>query len=107
MSISKDTDKFIEAVKKSEEYVDYRKALEDLKQNAETWNRVIDYRRKRFNLQNMANEEELFDKSETFEREYKDLKEIPGVTEYLDAEVALCRMVQDICMKITEAIEFE
>lgn len=105
--LKKETDAFIESVKKSEEYLEYHKRLEEIKQDEELWKKVVDYRRKRYNLQNMANEEELFDKSETFEKDYVALKDTPGVSEYLDAEVALCRLVQEVCMKISEAIDFE
>ncbi len=105
--LNKETDAFIESIKKSEEYVTYRDKLKEIKQNEELWRNVVDYRRKRYNLQNMASEEELFDKSEAFERDFSALKDTPGVEEYLDAEVALCRMIQDICMKITEAVDFE
>lgn len=105
--LTKETDAFIEAIKNSEEYLEYHKRLDEIKKDEELWKQVVDYRRKRYNLQNMANEDELFDKSETFERDFASLKDIPGVSEYLDSEIAVCRLVQEVCMKISEAIDFE
>ena len=49
----------------------------------------------------------LLDKMEAFEREYEKFREDPLVEEFLDAELAFCRMMQEIDVKLAEAVDFE
>ena len=44
---------------------------------------------------------------EAFEREYANFREEPLVSEFLAAELAFCRMMQDINLHLTEAVHFE
>ena len=44
---------------------------------------------------------------EAFEREYEKFREDPLVEEFLDAELAFCRMMQEIDVKLAEAVDFE
>ena len=55
----------------------------------------------------MTNPEELFDRVDAFERDYREWKKDPRVTTFLDAELAFCRMIQDANMRIVEAMQFE
>ena len=42
-----------------------------------------------------------------FEKEYENFRQQPLVADFLAAELALCRMMQDIFGDITEALDFE
>ena len=44
---------------------------------------------------------------EQFEKEYADFRENTLVSEFLAAELAFCRMMQDINLQVTEAVHFE
>lgn len=48
-----------------------------------------------------------FERIEQFEREYSDFRENPLVSDFLAAELALCRTIQQINFNITEALDFE
>lgn len=98
---------FVDKVKKSEVYEEYRRTLDELKKDPELYTRVEEYRKQRANMQNFSNAEELYERADLFEKENEWLKKIPAAAEFLEAELALCRMVQDICLKITEALDFE
>ena len=50
--------------------------------------------------------DELFDKIEDFEREYEKFREDPLVSDFLAAELGLCRMMQQINMTMTEELDF-
>ncbi|WP_303408980.1 YlbF family regulator [uncultured Duncaniella sp.] len=50
---------------------------------------------------------ELFDKMEAFEREYREFRENPAVDEFLRAELAFCRMMQEMNVLLTAEIDFE
>ena len=49
----------------------------------------------------------MIDKLDDFEREYEKFREDPLVEEFLDAELAFCRMMQEIDVKLAEAMDFE
>ena len=67
---------------------------------------INEYRRKNYLLQK-SDDEELFDRIDEFEREYEQLRENPVVEEYLQAELAVCRMIQEINMQIADAIDLD
>ena len=69
--------------------------------------KIDDYRMRNFELQNSVYTEDLLDKMEAFEREYEKFREDPLVEEFLDAELAFCRMMQEIDVKLAEAVDFE
>ena len=71
------------------------------------YDKVNEYRRKNFELQNTADSDALFDRMEAFEKEYEKFRENPLVDDFLRAELAFCRMMQDINIRITEAMHFE
>ena len=44
---------------------------------------------------------------DAFEREYRELKTDKRVVEFLNAELAFCRMMQEVNLYIVEAMQFE
>ena len=79
--------------------------MEKVKQLPELKEKIDDYRMRNFELQQSP--DYAFDKMEQFQREYRSFREDPLVSEFLSAELAFCRMVQDIEQKLTENIDFE
>ena len=106
-SFDKLTEIYIEDLKKTPTYKQYRDKLKALKIDDEMWEKVTEYKNKRFELQKNLNPDELYDQSDRLEREYAFLYDNPVSAGYLDAEVAICKLVQDTCLKITQAIELE
>ncbi|MBE5883584.1 MAG: YlbF family regulator [Lachnospiraceae bacterium] len=95
----------IEVIKESEIYQEYVTQLERVKQQPDLKQQIDDFRERNYVLQTSG--EAAFDKIEQFEREYEDFRENPYVSDFLAAELAFCRMMQDINIGITEAIHFE
>ena len=52
-------------------------------------------------------QEDLFDKMDYFEKEYKEFRENVIVDDFLKAELALCRMMQEINALIVDGLNFE
>ena len=71
------------------------------------YDKVNEFRQRNFDIQNETDSEELFDKMEAFEREYAKFRENPLVEDFLRAELAFCRMMQDINVLLTAEIDFE
>ncbi|MCR4929415.1 MAG: YlbF family regulator [Lachnospiraceae bacterium] len=101
------TENYIKELKKTQTYKTYRDKLNALKKDEEMWNKVSEYRKKREELQNNTPSEELYDKADWFEREHAYIYDNKQAKEFLEAEVALCRLVQDICFKLTQSLDFE
>lgn len=101
------TDNYIKELKKTKTYKQYKDKLAALKKDEEMWGKVQEYRNKRMELQNNSSPAELYDKEDWFERDYAYIYENKQAREFLEAEVALCRLVQDICYNLTASLEFE
>ena len=98
-------DGLVNAILNSSVYQEYKNSLEKVKQLPELKEKIDDYRMRNFELQQSP--DYAFDKMEQFQREYRSFREDPLVSEFLSAELAFCRMVQDIEQKLTENIDFE
>ncbi len=98
-------DRLVGAILDSEEYKEYDKQRNRVKQYPDLKAQIDEYRKKNFELQ--TSEENVFEKLSQFEKEYADLRENPMVSDFLTAELAFCRMMQDINLRLTEALHFE
>ena len=79
---------------------------EALEKNPELVSRVQHFRSDNFRLQNEERGNLLQD-AEQLARESAELRRNPEVNAYLDAELALCRMMQQICKTLTDGIEIK
>ena len=95
------------AIKNSEEFNRYQKAKEQLHCFPELEQQVMDYRRKTYELQNSQNTAGLYEAVDQFEKDYKEFRKNPYVSEYLASELALCRIVQQINWTLIEGLDFE
>lgn len=96
---------FISAIKDSEEYRDYTREKEKVKQFPELKEQIDEYRRRNYEMQN--SDDTVFENIEEFEREYADLWEKPLAADFLAAELAFCRMMQEVNLRVTESLDFE
>lgn len=106
-SIEKATDFFIEQIRKTEVFQEYNFQKERLKQQPELFAQVVVYRQENYLLQTGTSKEDLFERMDAFEKEYEKFLEDPLVDDFLQAEVAFCRMMQEINVRITTDLDFE
>lgn len=97
----------LSVIKQTEEYTEYRCQLEKLKLQPELHRQVDAFRSENFELQSLTPEDQLLQKTEQFEEKYRVLRENPLVMDFLEAELAFCRMMQETHLKITEGLQFE
>ena len=100
-------DALLAAIQNSEEYQEFVKYKEELEQDPELLERVNAFRGNNLRLQNEANRDELFRVTEQLNRESRELRKIPQVNAFLDAELALCKLMQKICKTLTEGIDLD
>lgn len=106
-TINRNIHMLIQSVKKSSVYKEYRLQEQILNQNQELAQRVRQFRSENFCLQNEEDRGRMFQLADKLSRESVELRRNPQVNAYLDAELALCRMMQRICRMLTEGIEMD
>lgn len=92
-------------VKESDTYHHYTEQLARLKEYPELRKQVDDYRSRNFELQTA--QDVSFDRIDQFQRDYEGFRENPIVEDFLAAELAFCRMIQELELTFTEQMNFE
>ena len=106
-TIEENISRLMDSIKESAEYQEFQKQNAILKQNPELKSKVDAFRAENYRIQNECDADNLFDVVEQMGRESAELRRHPEVNAYLDAELALCRMMQRICVKLTEGVEMD
>lgn len=101
------TKKFAAIIQESDTYREYYYQREKVKKQPELYDKVNEFRQKNFDLQNESDSEDLFDRMEVFEQEYAKFRENPLVDDFLRAELAFCRMMQEVEILLAAEIDFE
>ncbi len=96
---------YVEAIKSSEEYQDYAREKDKVKRYPELKAQIDAYRMLNFQMQQSG--ETGFEVIERFENEYSEFRENPLVADFLAAELAFCRLMQDLSLRVTTELEFE
>ncbi len=99
--------KFAAVIQESDTYKEYYYQREKIKKQPELYDKVNEFRQKNFDLQNESDSEDLFDRMEAFEQEYAKFRENPLVDDFLRAELAFCRMMQEVDILLAAEIDFE
>ncbi|MBR1931559.1 MAG: YlbF family regulator [Lachnospiraceae bacterium] len=97
--------RLIDEIQISDTYREYDAQRQKVNQFPELKEKIDEFRSRNFELQ--RSEDNALDKIEEFEKQYADFREDPLVADFLAAELAFCRMIQEINTKIADAIHFE
>lgn len=95
------------ALAESEEYRNYQENLAKLKERPDLYNQANEFRKRHFVMQNGGNERMMNDDFYSFSDESRRLREETLINDFLDAEVALGRLVQRIKRTILSKIDFD
>lgn len=101
------TEELVQAVLESEEYKEYLEYLAKIKEQPELYERVCDYRRRNFELQNMDVNDNMFDEVMRFQMENSAVRKNELINDFLKAELSVCRMLQDITRAISDKVELD
>lgn len=96
-----------EAIRNSSEYTLYRQKLEELQGQPELYSQVNNLRRNNFQRQNGGGGRMTYDEYSAFAAESRRLRGNPLVDEFLNAEVSLGRLLQDVKRIIISEIDFD
>ena len=98
---------FADKIMTSDTYREYLYQREKIKKQPELYDKVNEFRKRNFDLQNETDSEDMLERMEAFEREYEKFRENPLVDDFLRAELAFCRLMQEVDLLLAEAIDFE
>lgn len=104
-TINERIEELLGEIRDSDIYREYKKQEAILEQNPELKERVQIFRGNNYRTQNEAGSESLLQVAEKLGAESAELRKIPEVNAFLDAELALCKLMQKVCRKLTEGIE--
>ena len=94
-------------IQQTDIYRTYCRERERIKQDPELYAKVNAYRQATFELQNNTDQDQLFDRMDAYEKEYENFRENPLVDAFLQAELAFCRMMQELNILILDHLDFE
>ncbi len=98
---------FADTIMTSDTYKEYLYQREKIKRQPALYDKVNEFRQRNFDLQNEADSDDIFERMEAFEQEYEKFRENPLVDSFLQAELAFCRMMQEVYVLLAEEIDFE
>ena len=98
---------FADQIMTSDTYRQYYYQREKIKKQPELYEKVNEFRQRTFDLQNETDSDDMLDRMEAFEREYEKFRENPLVDDFLRAELAFCRMMQEVYVLLADEVDFE
>ena len=106
-AIKQKTRELIQLIKESDYYKDYEESREKVAAQPEIKWRVDNLRARTFRMYNESNGIDLFEETDRIEREHRELRRIPEVNEFLEAEIELCRILKATEDTINMAIDVQ
>ncbi|MFV0529048.1 MAG: YlbF family regulator [Lachnospiraceae bacterium] len=105
MQLQKEIDALKQAIQETPEYLEYIKQQTDLNLNPELKLRVDKFRADNFYIQTEVSQEHKLHEFDRIAQESDSLHEIIEVNAYLEAEIALCKLLQDISLELLGDID--
>ncbi|MGI6007923.1 MAG: YlbF family regulator [Ruminococcus sp.] len=106
-AIEQKTHELIQIIKESDSYRAYEKSLKKVTAQPELKWRVDELRARTFRMYNEPGELDPFEEIDRIEQDHRELRRIPEVNEFLDAEIELCRILKETEDTINMAIEVQ
>ncbi len=96
-----------QAIIQSDEYLNYREALAALKEQPDLYAQVNELRRQNFARQNGMEGTMSYEEYRNLSELSKNLHSNPVASRFLDSEVGLGRLIQDVNRNVMSDIEFD
>jgi len=103
-TIKDKVEELIAAIQESTEYQSFQEAERQVKNVPGLSEKIREFCWKNYEIQN-SGAADLYDRMEDFENQYREFRRNPVVSQYLEKELRICRMLQEINAKITDSVE--
>ena len=100
-------DELVDAITESDRYKKYKTSLKQVKIWPELMDRINEFRNENFEIQTLVDDAHLIDRVEDFERKYEGFRSDDRVNDFLAAELAFNRLMQEVYNRIIDGIEYE
>ena len=107
MTVEAAADKYIEAILSTTLYQEYALQRDKLLKQQELYQKVNEFRIKNYMIQTRKEGDDLLNAMDDLQREYESIRENPLVEDFLAAELAFCRMMQELNNKVADALDFD
>lgn len=107
LAVRKSLDDLIVSLENCDDFKKYKVACTQVRMHPEKEQRLQEFRKRNYLLQNSREPVDLFEESDRLEREYADVFRDPMLQEFLNAEVAVCRIVQQVNREMINCLDFE
>lgn len=97
----------IQAVLDSEEYREYKRLEAEVSKNADLKRAIDEFRRRNFEIQYNDEIQDIDSNMSQLETQYADMRKQGTVRNFFIAELCLCRLMQDICISLADAVDFD
>ena len=104
-NVNQAVEQMVQAIRNTDAYLEYQKQLARVKEQSELKRQIDEFRTRNFELQ--TSKDTNFDKLDQFTREIEAFRENPLVSDFLAAELAFCRMMQEIGLYVTDQMHVE
>ncbi len=101
------TEMLVSAIKNGSVYKEYCAALKAVQQIPGLKDQVDEIRCLNYRVQNISEEAKLYEEMDKLDKKMESLSQILEVNRFLDAELALCRQLQDIGTAIHQGIHLD
>lgn len=99
-------EQLVDAIRRSQEYNQYRSLLESMKNHPELYQRVGEFRRRNILFQ-MTDHANAIEENNELQKEFADLKSNGLASEFMAAEHQYCRMIKGLQDYLLENIDLE
>ena len=107
MELKTSIEELKQSLLESEAFLRYQKVRAEVHNYPEKEYRLHEVRRENDFLQNSKEQLDLFTEEDRLEQEYADVYKDPLLGEYLAAEVAVCRIIQQVNKELIGCLDFE
>jgi cell fate (sporulation/competence/biofilm development) regulator YlbF (YheA/YmcA/DUF963 family) len=105
--VGKCTQELVNAICNSREYREFEESKKKVRENPGLQEEIDRFRRRNFELQNKMESDDLYADLDEFQRENESFRSNPLVEEYLEDELAVCRMIQRVNQAIMTTINLD
>ena len=107
LQVKNELDQLINAIRNSDVAQKYEEIRKTVEQDAELSRQINEFRRRNFELQTQTYPDQMMEVSDSFTKEYACFRENPLVQEFLEAELAYCRMLQEVTTEIVGVVALD
>lgn len=91
----------------SDEYIQFCEIRDKVKEDPQLWKQINDFRLHVFEVQASQEPLDLYGEQERLCRQYEEFRKNPMVSEFLQSELRVCRILQKVVSTVADAVDID